>query len=35
VVSADGRVVAFYSEADNLVPHDANGKGDIFVRVRQ
>jgi Tol biopolymer transport system component len=32
VVSADGSKVAFISVADNLVPGDANGKEDIFVR---
>lgn len=32
-ISADGRVVAFTSDATNLVPGDANGYGDIFVRV--
>jgi len=31
-VSADGRFVAFYSDATNLVPMDLNGVGDIFVR---
>jgi len=32
-ISADGRFVAFESEATNLVPDDANGPGtDIFVR---
>jgi len=31
-VSADGRYVAFHSEASNLVPGDTNGWGDIFVR---
>lgn len=30
-VSADGRFVAFSSEASNLVPNDLNGAGDIFV----
>src|SRR5689334_4894228 len=34
-VSADGRLVAFQSEARDLVPHDANNKFDIFVRDRQ
>src|SRR6476661_2636040 len=33
-ISADGRFVAFYSEASNLVPEDTNGKPDIFVRDR-
>jgi Tol biopolymer transport system component len=31
-VSADGRYVAFYSAASNLVPNDTNGKSDVFVR---
>ncbi len=30
-ISADGRYVAFYSSATNLVPNDANGAADIFV----
>ena len=30
-ISADGRVVAFYSRASNLVPDDANGVTDVFV----
>ncbi len=30
--SADGRYVAFESEADNLVSGDTNGTYDIFVR---
>lgn len=33
-LSADGRLVAFYSEATNLVPGDTNGAYDIFVRDR-
>lgn len=33
-VSADGRYVAFESYASNLVPGDANGKADVFVRDR-
>jgi Tol biopolymer transport system component len=33
-ISADGRVVAFFSDADNLVPRDADGIGDVFVRLR-
>ncbi len=33
-VSADGRHVAFYGFASNLVPGDTNGDGDIFVRDR-
>lgn len=32
VLSADGRYVAFDSSASNLVPHDTNGKVDVFVR---
>ena len=31
-VSQDGRLVAFSSEADNLVPADTNGRADVFVR---
>jgi Ca2+-binding RTX toxin-like protein len=31
-ISADGRFVAFYSEADNLVTTDTNGVEDVFVR---
>lgn len=30
-ISADGRYVAFESEASNLAPNDANGKADVFV----
>lgn len=30
-ISADGRYVAFYSDANNLVPDDTNGKYDVFV----
>lgn len=33
-MSADGRYVAFYSTASNLVADDTNGAGDIFVRDR-
>lgn len=33
-ISADGRYVAFESDADNLVPNDGNGSTDIFVRDR-
>jgi Tol biopolymer transport system component len=33
-ISADGRYVAFGSEADNLVPDDTNETGDVFVRDR-
>lgn len=32
-ISADGRVVAFTSLADNLVPGDTNGRRDVFVAV--
>jgi hypothetical protein len=31
-ISSDGRYVAFYSEATNLVPNDTNGFRDVFVR---
>jgi len=31
-ISADGRYVAFYSDATNLVRHDTNGEPDAFVR---
>jgi hypothetical protein len=33
-ISADGRYVAFGSEASNLVPGDTNGVRDVFVRDR-
>ncbi len=33
-ISADGRYIAFWSEASNLVPGDTNGEGDIFIRDR-
>lgn len=33
-ISADGRFIAFYSLASNLVPGDSNGYPDIFVRDR-
>jgi archaellum component FlaF (FlaF/FlaG flagellin family) len=33
-ISADGRYVAFYSEASNLVPGDTNGRADVFVHDR-
>ena len=33
-ISADGRFVAFSSDASNLVAGDTNGRGDIFVRDR-
>jgi hypothetical protein len=35
VISDDGRYVAFYSEASNLVPNDTNGYWDTFVHDRQ
>ncbi len=31
-ISADGRFVAFFSDASNLVPGDTNGSSDFFVR---
>ena len=34
-ISADGRYVAFESEASNLVPGDTNASADVFVRDRQ
>ncbi|HEY7148945.1 MAG TPA: PASTA domain-containing protein, partial [Gaiellaceae bacterium] len=34
-ISADGRYVAFYSEASNLVSGDTNGATDVFVRDRR
>jgi Tol biopolymer transport system component len=34
-ISGDGRYVAFYSYAGNLVSGDSNGCGDVFVRDRQ
>ena len=34
-ISGDGRYVAFWSIATNLVPGDANGWGDVFLRDRQ
>ena len=34
-ISADGRYVAYYSEASNLVPGDANGATDVFVYDRR
>lgn len=34
-ISADGRVVAFTSEATNVVPNDTNGVQDVFVHDRQ
>lgn len=32
VISADGRYVAFLSEATNLVPGDTNARSDVFLR---
>lgn len=34
-VSADGRYVAFYSNADNLVVEDGGNRSDVFVRDRR
>jgi Tol biopolymer transport system component len=34
-ISSDGRFVAFESDADNLIPGDANSSTDIFLRDRQ
>jgi Tol biopolymer transport system component len=34
-ISADGRYVAFQSNASNLVPGDTNGLSDVFVRDRK
>jgi len=34
-ISGDGRFVVFDSDADNLVPNDTNGVGDIFVHDMQ
>jgi Tol biopolymer transport system component len=34
-ISTDGRYVAFWSDATNLVPDDTNGATDVFVRDRQ
>ena len=34
-ISANGRFVAFFSAATNLVPGDTNGTADVFVRDRQ
>ncbi|HVM12348.1 MAG TPA: hypothetical protein VM638_07735, partial [Actinomycetota bacterium] len=34
-ISADGRLVAFHSNASNLVPGDTNGRQDIFVKDRE
>src|SRR5215813_10108860 len=35
VLSANGRYVAFYSTASNLVPDDTNNAEDVFVRDQQ
>src|SRR5262249_42288659 len=32
-ISGDGQIVAFYSDATNLVSGDTNGRTDVFVRV--
>ena len=34
-ISADGRFVAFYSGASNLVPGDTNGENDVFMHDRE
>ncbi len=34
-LSADGRFVAFASQASNLIPDDTNGTSDVFVRDRE
>ena len=34
-ISSDGRFVAFYSGADNLVPNDTNDASDIFIHDRE
>src|SRR5690606_19126804 len=34
-ISADGRYVAFESNANNLIANDTNGRTDIFVHDRQ
>jgi hypothetical protein len=34
-ISNNGRFVVFESNADNLVKHDTNGQGDVFVRDRR
>ena len=31
-LSGDGRLAVFYSLADDLVPNDTNGQGDVFVK---
>ena len=35
IISANGRFVAFNSNASNLVTDDTNGVGDVFVHDRQ
>ena len=35
VISDDGRFVAFFSHATNLVPSDDNGEGDVFIHDRK
>lgn len=32
MITPDGRYVLFYSDADNLVANDTNGRSDVFVR---
>ena len=34
-ISSDGRYVAFFSDASNLVDNDSNGSSDVFVHDRQ
>ena len=34
-ISANGRYIAFYSDATNLVSNDTNGKKDVFVHERK
>ncbi len=31
-LSADGRYIAYFSDADNVIPNDTNGYRDVFVR---
>lgn len=33
-ITPDGRFIAFFSDASNLVPNDDNGMGDVFLRDR-
>ncbi len=33
-ISGDGQIVAFYSDATNLVDNDKNGRSDVFIRDR-